>query len=93
MEQQAFYNYQREFGNLLADIGIALLKAGANSSRVRTTLNRVASAYQFIPHIDIGPRGISVALNSIQALGHEFTAQRNLNNVGVDFKVSSCMND
>jgi len=57
---------------------------------VLVTLNRLAATYQFVPHIDIGPKGISVALDSKEKEPNEFTVQRNLTGImGVNFKVIS----
>ena len=53
----------KELGALLLDIGISLLQAEASSSRIRTTLHRLAAAYHYVPHITIGAKSVALVLN------------------------------
>jgi uncharacterized membrane protein YjjP (DUF1212 family) len=52
----------KTFGSILLEIGITLLRSGANSKRVKTNVSRMASAYHFIPHVHVGPTSVSVTL-------------------------------
>ena len=78
----------RTFGPLLLDIGIALLTAGASSRRVRITMARIAAAYEYELHVDIGPKSISLTLHSSNAQ-EVFTGTRSTAGVGVNFKIIS----
>ncbi len=49
-------------GPLLLETGMALLRAGASSSRIVLTTRRIAAAYNLDTHIDLGPRIFSVTL-------------------------------
>jgi uncharacterized membrane protein YjjP (DUF1212 family) len=53
----------KDLGALLLNIGVSLLQAGANCSRIRTTMNTFAAVYHYVPHITIGPNSVSLALN------------------------------
>ena len=78
----------RSFGTLLLDIGIALLRAGASSNRINITLHRIASAYHFTPHFNIGPKTISLSLQSTE--GQEiFNGSRTTPDYGINFKTLS----
>lgn len=73
-------------GNLLLRAGIALLKAGAGSSRVVVTLRRFAAAYGCEAHIDLGTRSVSVTLLD-KMQGHIFSSVRSMHELpGVNFK-------
>ena len=78
----------RIFGPLLLDIGMALLSAGASSRRVRITMARIAAAYQYALHVDIGPKSISLTLHGANAQ-EAFTGTRSTAGVGVNFKIIS----
>ena len=78
----------RIFGPLLLDIGIALLTAGASSRRVRITMARIAEAYGYELHFDIGPKSISSTLHGSNAQ-EVFNGTRSTAALGVNFKIIS----
>lgn len=78
----------RSFGPLLLDIGIALLRSGASTTRIRITMLRLAAAYQFDLHLDIGPKSISVSLHNRDEK-ELFNGTRSAPSQGVNFKVIS----
>lgn len=78
----------RTFGPLLLDIGIALLKSGASSTRTRITMLRLAAAYQYDLHLDMGPKSISLSLHS-RGEREVFNGTRSTPAQGVNFKVIS----
>ena len=78
----------RYFGPLLLDIGIALLRSGASSTRIRITMLRLAAAYQFDLHLDMGPKSISLSLHSRDEK-ELFNGTRSTPTQGVNFKVIS----
>jgi uncharacterized membrane protein YjjP (DUF1212 family) len=53
----------KEFGALLLDVGVSLLNSGASCSRIRITMTRFALAYDYVPHITIGPKSVSLTLD------------------------------
>jgi len=78
----------KELGALLLDIGIVLLNSGASCSRIRLTITRLASAYQYVPHISIGPKSVSLTLNNENGITI-FNGIRTTLSQGVDFKIIS----
>ncbi|HEX5171133.1 MAG TPA: threonine/serine exporter family protein [Cyclobacteriaceae bacterium] len=76
------------FGPLLLDIGITLVRSGASTRRIRITMSRIASAYQYELHIDMGPKSISLTLHSYNAQ-EVFNGTRSTPMVGVNFKILS----
>lgn len=78
----------RIFGPLLLNIGIALLTAGAHSRRVRVTMSRIAAAYEYELHVDIGPKSISLTLHGSNTQ-EVFTGTRSTDGVGVNFRIIS----
>ena len=78
----------RILGSLLLDIGIALLAAGASSRRIRITMARVAAAYEYELHVDIGPKSISLTLhgNNEQEV---YNGTSSTSTLGVNFKIIS----
>ncbi len=72
----------------MLETGLALLKSGASSDRIKTNLERLAPKGDAISHLEINPLSISVNLNDLEGnvLYHgtgSITAQ------GVNFKVLS----
>jgi uncharacterized membrane protein YjjP (DUF1212 family) len=78
----------RTFGSLLLDIGIGLLKAGSSGRRIRITLTKTASAYNYLIYPEIGPKSISISLLDNQ-YHPVFNGTRSTNSYGVDFKIMS----
>jgi len=80
----------RIFGSLLLDIGMGLLKAGASGRRIRTSVTSIASAYNYLLHLDIGPKYISISLldDEYQSV---YNGTRSTNTYGVDFKIISAI--
>ncbi len=81
-------NDTRVVGTLMLETGLALLKSGASSDRIRTNLERLAPSGETITHLEINPLSVSVNLNDQEGnvLYHgtgSITAQ------GVNFKVLS----
>jgi uncharacterized membrane protein YjjP (DUF1212 family) len=78
----------RYFGPFLLDIGIALLRSGASSTRTRITMLRFAAAYQFDLHLDMGAKSISLSLLSRDEK-ELFNGTKSASAQGVNFKVIS----
>lgn len=78
----------KEVGALLLDIGISLLNSGASCSRIRITMTRFALTYQYVPHIAIGPKSVSLTLNDKNGITI-FNGIRSTPVQGVDFKIIS----
>ncbi len=75
-------------GPLLLDTGILLLRSGASSNRINIILQRMASAYNTIAHIDLGAKSISLSLQSMTPHEH-FHGTRNTPDYGVNFTALS----
>jgi uncharacterized membrane protein YjjP (DUF1212 family) len=78
----------KELGSLLLDIGVSLLNSGASCSRIRITMTRFALAYYYVPHINIGPKSVSLTLNDKNDISI-FNGIRSTPAQGVDFKIIS----
>lgn len=79
-----------ELGNILLRIGASLLHAGAGSTRVTKNLKRIAEAYGYEAHPDLGTRTISLTLDRKHRDEHAFTGSRSISSMpGVDFTVIS----
>jgi uncharacterized membrane protein YjjP (DUF1212 family) len=78
----------KELGALLLDIGISLLNSGASCSRIRITMTRFALTYQYVPHISVGPKSISLTLNDNNGITI-FNGIRSTPAQGVDFTIIS----
>jgi len=77
-----------ELGTLLLEVGINLLGSGASCSRIRITMRRLASTYNYTPHISIAPKSVSLTLE--QEDDHAvFTGMRTIPVQGINFKVIS----
>jgi uncharacterized membrane protein YjjP (DUF1212 family) len=77
-----------EFGSVLLEIGISLLNSGASCERIRITMTRFATAYDFIPFITIGPKSISLTLND-KNQKVIFNGTRSTPAQGINFKMVS----
>jgi uncharacterized membrane protein YjjP (DUF1212 family) len=78
----------KELGTLLLDVGVNLLSSGASCSRIRITMKRLASNFEYSTHISIAPKSVSLALND----GNNeplFSGMRSTPAQGVNFKVLS----
>ncbi len=78
----------KELGSLLLDIGVSLLSSGASCSRIRITMRRLASEYNYIPHISIAPKSVSLTLNNEEDVVL-FNGMRSTPAQGVNFKTIS----
>ena len=87
MEQHSITE-ANELGSLLLDVGVSLLSSGASCSRIRITLSRLATTYNYEAHISIAPKSVSLTLND----GNEqsvFNGMRSTPAQGVNFKTIS----
>ncbi|MEP7143856.1 MAG: threonine/serine exporter family protein [Ferruginibacter sp.] len=78
----------KELGSLLLDVGVYLLSSGASCSRIRITMRRLATRYEYLAHISIAPKSISLTLND----GYDnsiFSGMRSTPAQGVNFKTIS----
>jgi uncharacterized membrane protein YjjP (DUF1212 family) len=78
----------KELGSLLLDVGVNLLGSGASCSRIRITMRRLAIFYNFVPHISIAPKSISLTLNDEEDSA-VFSGMRSIAAQGVNFKTIS----
>lgn len=78
----------KEFGSLLLDVGVYLLSSGASCSRIRITMRRLATTYNYLPHISIAPKSVSLTLSDGQDVP-VFTGMRTIPAQGVNFKTIS----
>jgi len=79
----------KELGSLLLDVGISLLSSGASCSRIRITMRRFAANYNYITHISIAPRSVSLTLNDEEDDIAIFSGMRSTPAQGVNFKTIS----
>lgn len=75
-----------KLGSLLLDIGIALMRAGASSHKIRITLLAIARAYQCEPDLDLHGKSISISLASGSDL-KMFNGMRSTDSYGVNFRI------
>ena len=73
-------------GPLLLDIGIALLRSGASSGKIRMTLLAIARAYHCEAHVDLNGKSISLSLHSSENLS-VFNEIRSADSHGINFKI------
>ncbi len=52
----------KELGSLLLEVGVSLLSSGASCSRIRITMRRFATAFNYAAHISIAQKSISLKL-------------------------------
>ena len=78
------------FGTLLLEVGIALLQAGANNSRIRVTMSELAAVYHYVPHITIGSSSVSLVLHDKEG-NKLFNDIRSTYVHGINFTVISGM--
>ena len=86
--EQAIKNEAKELGALLLDVGGSLLSSGASCSRIRITMRRLASAFDYIAYISIQPKSISLTLND-EDDNTFFNGMRSIPAQGVNFKTIS----
>jgi uncharacterized membrane protein YjjP (DUF1212 family) len=80
----------KDLGALLLDIGVSLLKSGSSCSGIRITMTKFASAYQYVPHVTIGPKSISLTLNDENDITI-FNGTQSTPAQGVNFKIISAI--
>jgi uncharacterized membrane protein YjjP (DUF1212 family) len=81
-----------DLGNILLRVGASLLHAGASSTRVVKNVRRIADAFGYNVHFDLGTRVISITLDDRNIEGHVFTGSRSAPSMpGADFKVISAI--
>lgn len=82
-------NEAKELGSLLLDIGVSLLSSGASCSRIRITMRRFASNYDYTTHISIAPKSVSLTLNDDEDDIAIFSGMQSTPAQGVNFKTLS----
>jgi uncharacterized membrane protein YjjP (DUF1212 family) len=87
MEQHKV-NEAKELGSLLLDVGVSLLSSGASCSRIRITMRRLATTFNYDAHISIAPKSISLTLNKEEE-NAIFNGMRSTPSQGVNFKTIS----
>jgi uncharacterized membrane protein YjjP (DUF1212 family) len=75
-----------QLGSLLLDIGIALIRAGASSDKIKLTLLAIAHAYHCEPNLDLGAKSISLSLRSKDD-PEVFNGIRSTDSYGVNFRI------
>ena len=78
----------KELGSTLLDVGALLLSSGANTGRVRTTLNRIASSFGYKNELLITHRTLMLTLTDEQNVFF-FNNIKTTPAYGVNFKVVS----
>ncbi|MDE3142669.1 MAG: threonine/serine exporter family protein, partial [Bacteroidota bacterium] len=78
----------KELGSLLLDIGVSLLSSGASCSRIRITIRRFATTYNYAAHISIAPKSITLTLKDIED-NAIFNGMLSTPSQGVNFKTIS----
>ncbi len=78
----------KDLGSLLLDVGIMLLSSGASCSRIRLTITRIASAFNYHCYTTIGPKSVSLTLNK-EDDNSLFNGMRSINQQGVNLKLIS----
>ncbi len=81
-----------DLGNILLRIGASLLHAGAGTARVVKNVTRIADAYGYDAHVDMGTRSVSISLDNKDMDDHVFTGSRSAPSMPVaDFRVISAI--
>lgn len=75
-----------QLGSLLLDIGIALIRAGASSDKIKLTLLSIAHAYHCEPNLDLRAKSISLTLRSNDN-PNVFNGIRSTDSYGVNFRI------
>jgi len=78
----------KELGSLLLDVGVNLLSSGASCSRIRITMRRLATFFNYKAHISVAPKSISLTLND-DTDNAIFSGMRSIAAQGVNFKTIS----
>ncbi len=81
-------NEAKELGSLLLDVGVYLLSSGASCSRIRITMQRLATSSDYTTHISIAPKSVSLTLND-EDDNAIFSGMRTILAQGVNFKTIS----
>jgi len=81
-------NEANELGSLLLDVGVYLLSSGASCSRIRITMRRLATSFDYEAHISIAPKSVSLTLNQEEDIAI-FSGMRTIPVQGVNFKIIS----
>ena len=76
----------KHLGPLLLDIGIALMRAGASSDKIKLTLLAIAHVYHCEPNLDIRAKSISLILRSNND-PELFNQIRSTDSYGVNFGI------
>jgi len=87
MDQQE-NNEAKALGSLLLDVGVHLLSSGASCSRIRITMQRLATSSVYTTHISIAPKSVSLTLNDVND-NAIFSGMRTILAQGVNFKIIS----
>ncbi len=75
-----------EVGALLLDVGISLIQAGASTSRTKTVMVKFAKTFDYVPHIIIGAKVVSLVLSD-DGDNIIFNGIRSTSLHGIDFNV------
>lgn len=82
------WNDARVLGPFLLDAGLALLRSGASSDRVRSNMERLAAKGDYVVHLVVSSLSISLSLNDDE--GHVlYNGTGSIKALGVNFKVIS----
>lgn len=78
----------RQLGTVLLEIGAVLMSSGANTARIRITINRISQAFGYAAELFITHRALTLTLNDRT---HEdvFSSTKRTSPHGVNFKVVS----
>ena len=77
-----------QIGKLLLEIGALLMSSGANTARIRITVNRIAQAFGYSAELFITHRALTLTLND-RSHADVFSSTKRTSPHGVNFKVVS----
>jgi len=77
-----------QIGKLLLEIGALLMSSGANTARIRITINRIAQAFGYAAELFITHRALTLTLNE-HSHAEVFSSTKRTSPHGVNFKVVS----
>lgn len=78
----------KQIGTLLLEIGAVLMSSGANTARIRITINRISEAFGYTADLFITHRALTLTLNE-RAHEDVFSSTKRTSPHGVNFKVVS----
>ena len=78
----------RRLGKLLLEIGALLMSSGANTARIRVTINRISEAFGYAAELFVTHRALTLTLND-KAHEDVFSSTKRTSPHGVNFKVVS----